>query len=335
MCPASVGEHAPRRSVKSAKERRCTVRVPASTSNLGAGFDCIGLAVDLWLNATAMLTGDGTDAPAVVRAGTLAQVVCPATEDLLWRGFVAACSFAGCDAPRGVAFDACSTIPVARGLGSSAAAVVAGVVLANDLLDLGFAEDELIDIATGVEGHPDNVAPSIRGGTVLCVRESDCAYHVAPLRVHASLRFVFAIPDFEFRTSIARAALPSTLPFATAVDAAARSAALVIGLTNADPRLLRAGLSDVLHVPFRREHVTGYDAVTDAACAAGAIGATLSGSGSTIVAVTTDAVADLVALQMITAWRAFGVRVETLTSSADVGGMQIVSGFASALEPHT
>ncbi len=311
--------------------RRSTVRVPASTSNLGAGFDCVGVAVDLWLTATGAVTVrevgqhrerhiDPTAAPTIHRSGTLVQLGCSATEDLMLRAFVAACAYKGRDVPAGLVIHTHSSIPVGRGLGSSAAAVVAGVVLADDIMALGLTQRDTIDIAARIDGHPDNVAPAVVGGAALCVRTSTDSYEVAPLNIHPSIRFVFAIPDFEFRTSVARAALPETLPFATAVEAAARAAALVAGLASGNEQLLRAGLADVLHVPFRRDHVKGYANVTHAACEAGAIGATLSGSGSAIVAVVLEGDTDCVATAMAQAWRSLGVHAATLVSDADVGG---------------
>ncbi|MGI8508353.1 MAG: homoserine kinase [Gemmatimonadaceae bacterium] len=311
--------------------RRSTFRVPGSTSNLGAGFDCVGIAVDLWLTASATVIGSTY---VVRRSGTLAQLDCAAEDDLLVQAFVAACRYRERDLPPGVTFEVDSAIPVARGLGSSAAAIVAGVVLASDLLAMALTEREIIDVAASVDGHPDNVSPSVIGGAVLCVHTGPLTYAVAPLRVHPSIRLIFAIPDFEFRTSTARAVLPATLPFATAVDAAARAAALVTGLGTANEQLLRAGLADVLHVPFRRDRVTGYDTVTRAACDAGAVGATLSGSGSAIVAVmTSGADPHVVGDAMLAAWRSAGVEARILTSSADVEGLSTAdaAGAAGAL----
>src|SRR2546429_5284580 len=161
---------------------------------------------------------------------------------------------------------------------------VAGAPAAAALLDLAVDATGLVELCSELEGHPDNVAPAVFGGANLVLRGPD-GLIVTPLPIHQSLALVFAVPDFTVETKRARAALPATLPHADAVRAAAKSAALVHGLAHADPRLLAAGLDDVLHVPFRRALVPGYDEVTRAARGAGAYGATLSGSGPTIVAV--------------------------------------------------
>jgi len=291
-----------------------SVRVPGSTSNVGSGFDCIGVAVQRWLILTARLaTGSSAPPVAIERRGTLAALATPPEQDLLWRGFVQACVAAERQPPRHVLLTVESDIPVARGLGSSAAATVAGAVAAVTLLDLGLEREVITKLCAELEGHADNVAPAIYGGATLVLREPGDAGGIAvtPLALHESLALTFAVPDFLVETKQARAVLPQTVPHALAVEAAARSAALVQGLARAEPRLLAAGLDDVLHMPYRRALVRGYDAVANAALAAGAFGATLSGSGPTMLAVTTADKAAAVGVSMVAAWRDAGVRAET------------------------
>jgi len=248
---------------------------------------------------------------------------CADSEDLIWRGFVATCNTLGRTPPNGVEIFATSDIPVARGLGSSAAAVVAGVLLANAVLDGELDRAAIVDIAASLEGHPDNVAPSTFGGAVLSVRTSAHRYRSAPIAVHPSLRFVFLVPDFEVRTSVARSVLPDTVAYDVAVNAAGRAAALIAGLQTADATILGPALDDVLHVPFRRSLIRGYDAVTTAAIAAGAIGATLSGSGSAIVAVARRDVAEKIREAAQGAWRSAGVTAEAFVTAAEPRGATI------------
>lgn len=308
-----------------------TVRVPASTSNLGAGFDCVGMAVDRWLTLTARWderigaargSAVGEDAVEIERAGTLGVLSLEPERDFLFRGFAAACRRAGRAIPAGLRFQADSDIPIARGLGSSAAATLAGVVAAATLLELDFDRAALAEVATELEGHADNVAAAAYGGATLVLAERG-GLIVAPLVVHESLAFVFAVPDFTVETRHARAVLPATLPHSDAAHAAAKSAALVRGLESADPRLLAAGLDDVLHVPFRRSLVPGYDEVTGAATRAGAFGATLSGSGPTLVAVAPVTHAAPVVDAMVTAWRARGIVAEGFQVERPASGYEV------------
>jgi homoserine kinase len=146
---------------------------------------------------------------------------------------------------------------------------------------------------------------------------------VAPLVVHESLAFVFAVPDFTVETKRARAVLPASVAHAQAAQAAAKSAALVHGLAHADARLLAAGCDDVLHVPFRRSLVPGYDAVTAAARAAGAFGATLSGSGPTVLAIAPLGRAAAVGDAMVRAWQACGVVAASFHAARPAGGLEM------------
>ena len=303
-----------------------TVRVPGTTANLGSGFDFLGMAVERWLQVRARCVDDrSAPAVAIERHGALSDVAAPPEQDLIYRGFAAACRTAGRDVPGRLAFTADSDIPVSRGLGSSAAAIVAGAAAANTLLDLDLAPEALLALGTEIEGHPDNVAPAVYGGACLVLHRPAGGLLAVPIEIHAALAFVFAIPDLRVETKRARAALPATVPHATAVQAAARGAALIHGLITADPDSLSVGLDDLLHVPYRRSLVTGYDAVTASARAAGAYGATLSGSGPTVVAPTTPARAAAVGEAMVRAWGEIKVNAETFVVTRRVGGCDAAS----------
>jgi homoserine kinase len=297
-----------------------TVRVPGTTANLGSGFDFLGMAVERWLQVRARCVEDrSAPAVAIERHGTLSDVGAPGAppeQDLIYRGFAAACRAAGRDVPERLAFTADSDIPVSRGLGSSAAAVVAGAGAANILLNLDLGREAMLALGTEIEGHPDNVAPAVYGGACVVLHRPVGGLLVVPIEIHSALAFVFAIPDFRVETKRARAALPAAIPHATAVQAAARGAALIHGLVTADPDSLSVGLDDLLHVPYRRSLVTGYDAVTASARAAGAYGATLSGSGPTVVAPTTPARAVAVGEAMVRAWEELKVTAETFVQTA-------------------
>ena len=294
------------------------VRVPASSSNLGSGFDCVGVAVDRWLVAAATLEGSTI---AIRRHGTLSAVRVRPDQDLLTRGFRAACAAGGVPSA-GVIIDATSDIPIGCGLGSSAAAIVAGALLADAALELGLSRAEILSIATTIEGHPDNVAPAIYGGAVLSVRTAG-GLVVSPLRVAPELELLIAVPPFTNDTKAARAALPHLVPHADATTGISRAAALVQGLATGDGALLSAALDDVLHVPYRREHIYGYDVVVAAAKDAGAYGATLSGAGSAILAIAPRERAPDVGTALLCAWRSLGVQAELIRRPETVSGAVI------------
>ena len=290
-----------------------SVSVPATASNLGGGFDCVGVAVHRRLRVTVGASAGGP-AVSLERSGTLSALDVAPEQDLIVAGFRAMCARLARAAPEHLFFAADSDIPVGRGLGSSAAAIVAGALAAaawqGDAVDAA----GIISLGTELEGHPDNVAPAVLGGAVLAVVRADGDVSTAPVEVHESLRFAFAVPGFTVDTHRARAALPDSLPHASGRAAAAAAAALVLGLARADAGLLALGLEGPLHVPYRRPLVPWYDDVVGAARSAGAFGATLSGSGSSIVAVAAAGQADRVAAAMAAAWGARGVHADTLVS---------------------
>jgi homoserine kinase len=254
--------------------------VPCSTSNLGAGFDCIGLALNRYLE----VTWEPGDALRVERAGTLAGLGIDPEGDAVVAAFGSALGVRSEASVRGV-FRMTSTIPVARGLGSSAAATVAGLALAAAAHGERPAVDTLLDAAARIEGHPDNSAPCLLGGLVAVVRTADAGARVFRLSLSDALGFAFAAPAVEVSTIQARRSLPASVPHAAAVRSLARVAALVHGLEAGEADLLRLGFEDELHVPWRLPLIPGANSAFAAAQEAGAYAVTISGSGSGLIAV--------------------------------------------------
>lgn len=302
-----------------------TVSVPGSTSNLGSGFDCVGIAIGRRLRVRVRIDPAVEEAVRLERCGMLEGVAVPQRDDRLYAGFVAACRAASREPPTGVVMTADSDIPVGRGLGSSGAATVAGAVAADRLLGLELGDDDLMEVCARVEGHPDNVAPALFGGATLAVAASE-RWVTDRLDLAPDLTLAFAIPDFTLDTEEARAALPETVPHAVATAAAARAAALVRGLTSGDPTLLAVGLDDLLHVPHRRPRVPGYDEVVAAARREGAYGATLSGAGPSIVAVAPAGRVGAIAEAMVSAWSRLDVEAEPFTARGREQGYSVDPG---------
>lgn len=298
-----------------------SVRVPASTSNLGAGFDCVGVAVDRWLTASVVIdeNGDGRGVT-MARSGALVNLDEPPERDLVHAGFTLVCEARQRPVPNRLDYEVSSTIPVARGLGSSAAALIAGAILASESLGLDLDREEIAALCAHEEGHADNIGPAVFGGAVLGVATRERKYAFSSLELHREIALVFVVPELEIATSTARAALPASLPYATAVMAIAKSAALIQGLHTGDAALLAYALDDVVHVPYRRALLPGYDSVVNTAIGAGAFGATLSGSGSAIVALAPIGLASPVGSAMQAEWKRMSKAAEVIIQSTPVAG---------------
>jgi homoserine kinase len=262
-----------------------SVRVPASTSNLGPGFDCLGLALRLHLDVRVLGRTSGGRVTVEEHRGEAEHWPADARELVV----TAVRRVLGPTAD-GVRLAADSEIPIARGLGSSGAAVAAGLLIGAALSDAPPSDDELLALGIELEGHPDNVVASLRGGCTLALPEPDAAgapVVIAP-PVHDALRVAVAWPAAQLTTQEARAVLPETVPFADAVENPRRLALLLTGLATADARLLALGIEDRLHVAHRLPLVPGGAAGLAAAREAGAHAATISGSGTALVALASE-----------------------------------------------
>jgi homoserine kinase len=266
--------------------RRRLVRVPASSANLGPGYDVMAAAVSLHLELEVEETGEfsleAVDAPEL-----------PVDrENLVVRAFQ---SLHSAD---GIAFRMRSEIPLTRGLGSSAAAIVAGLLAADHLYELGLDKEELLVRATDLEGHPDNVAASIYGGFVVCGLDSQGHPSAARFDPPAGLEGVVVVPPEEVSTRRARAAIPEQVPIEDAVANVSAAARLILGLQRADLDLIAAGLADRLHQDYREELFPRSMEIVREARQLGALGATISGAGPTVLVWTTVEDAGKVASQL-------------------------------------
>lgn len=259
------------------------VRVPATSANLGPGFDCLGLALDLHLRVEAEI--GGPDALRYRGEGHVAETA----DNLIHLGFRRAFEAAG-RTPPGVAFTAHNAIPLARGLGSSSAALVAGAAAADAALGGPLGRDGVFALTAAIEGHPDNVGPAVYGGlTVAAERGDGSGYDTAVLAVPPRWRLLFGVPAFELPTERARAALPERVSRRDAVLTASRAALWALAVARDEPRLLRTASLDVLHEPYREALVPGLADARAALFEAGAHAAYLSGAGPTLAAVAPEA----------------------------------------------
>lgn len=254
------------------------VRVPASTSNLGPGFDTLGLALRLYLTVSA----ERADRLEIEAHGEGAGRLPAGPENLVWQAMQRVAQISGRQLPpQRLRLE--SEIPLCRGLGSSGAAIAAGLWLANELVAANLDRRQLLNLGAAIEGHPENVSASLFGGlTVNC--PSGDGVLTERVDVHEWPEVVLLIPEIEIRTEEARRVLPETIPFEDAVSAVQRTTLLLEAFRSGRFELLRAAMEDPLHQPYRKHLVPGFDAILSAAYDAGAAGVCLSGSGSTILA---------------------------------------------------
>lgn len=254
------------------------VRVPATSANLGPGFDCLGLALGIYLTVEAEL---GPDDHLVYRGeGEIEDT----PDNLIHQGFRTVFEAIGRAAPT-VRFGVHNPIPLARGLGSSSAALVAGAALADTVLGGEIGRDGVFELTATLEGHPDNVAPAVYGGFTVSAK-GERGYLTRSLPLPPGWRLLFAVPPFELLTQHAREVLPEQYPRSAVIHTASRTALWTLAVLRQEGELLRTASDDVLHEPYREPLVPGLAATRRALLDAGAYAAFLSGAGPTLGVVT-------------------------------------------------
>jgi len=289
---------------------RVVVRVPATSANLGPGFDCLGLALSLTADVGVTLR------PQAPSSHPLATMVAAAAR--------AAYRAAGRPEPAEVAVEWQGDLPIARGLGASAAARAAGLVAANALMGAPLSSEELLAAGAELEGHADNMAPALLGGLQIVVRVEDTWVHLA-VPLPAGLSVVLLVPDFEMSTNESRARLPQRLSREEAVFNVGRAALLVAALAQGRWELLEFASDDRLHQPARAEAFPALEEIIDAAKDAGAHAAYLSGAGSTVAAFATDG-EERIARLMQQAAVARGYSATTLITTPSADGAAVIEG---------
>ncbi len=257
------------------------VRVPASTANLGPGFDTLGLALSLWNT----LRVGWSDEPSVTVHGEGQGRLRADARNLTYRAAARLLEEAGAGG-RHLAIESWQEVPLSRGLGSSSCAIAGGIYAANALLGYPLEPHRLLALATAIEGHPDNVAPALMGGMTIAVRDGKVV-HAVPVPVPPDLQCVVFIPERPLPTKKAREVLPKTVSLADAVHNVGRTALLVAGFALDRPEYLRLATQDRLHQPQRRTVFREMKVLFESALRAGARGVFLSGAGSSVVALTT------------------------------------------------
>ncbi len=256
------------------------VKAPASSANLGPGFDVLGLAVALYNTVELEESGSGLELTVTGEGEgvldrrpeeNLAVTTISKFYEILGRP----------RPPLRIRMD--NRVPLARGLGSSAATIVAALAAANELSRAGFSKDRLFNLAVDIEGHADNVAAAVYGGLTIAYRRGE-SFQVRRLDPAAGVGVVVMVPNVPLSTEKARAVLPDQVSREDAVFNVGRTALLVEALLSGDLSAAGAALEDALHEPWRRSLIDDYDTVTQAVLEAGAVGAFISGAGPTVAA---------------------------------------------------
>lgn len=295
---------------------RLSVRVPATTSNLGPGFDSLGLALELCNHVKA----EPADEPSIEIEGEGADTLSCSQDNLMFRAFVRGCREVGIATPT-LRIRCRHAIPPARGLGSSAAAVIAGLMLADGWTHGVMGPARVFALATELEGHPDNTAPAVFGALQSSV-VADGVVHRVTVPVKSMPMIALFIPGFEMKTREARAVLPATLSRDDAVYNISRTALLVAALASGETGALDVATRDVLHQPARTKLFPAMPVLFAAARKAGAYGVWLSGAGSTLAAFAAEATARNVAEAMASAARAQGITGRAVvTRAAKLGAL--------------
>jgi len=290
--------------------KRITVRAPATTANLGPGFDCLGMALDLWAEVVVSASEE-----ALPPAGPpLGEMTVKAARRLF--------SHVGRESPAGLSAEFTQEIPVARGLGASAVARAAGLLAANALLGEPLEREEILALGADLEGHADNMAPALFGGLQVAVREGDSVFH-AGLAAPEGLKAVLFVPDMEMPTQESRQVLPEFLSREDAVYNIGHAALVVAALASGRVDLLDVATRDRLHQPARAKVFPAMEALFRAARQAGALGVFLSGGGSTVLALASGS-EEGIAQAMAEAAAGEGAGGHTIVTAPSNAGAQVV-----------
>lgn len=280
--------------MKGPKPERIEIRVPASSANLGAGFDCFGLALDLHLTLRATVLADPAARVQIRSRGETGSNQLPRNpgDNLIFKAMRYAAKREHIDLPR-IHIAAHNAIPLAAGLGSSAAAIVGGVRLGFALGGRELAADRALRYATEIEGHADNVSAALLGGlTVTCLR-ADGNVAVVKKRWPEEIRAVVVTPNFALETAKARAVLPKQVDRNDAVYNLQRSALLVAAIDEGRYDLIWDALCDKLHQPYRSHLIPGLAEILDMPRSTGLLGIALSGAGPSVIAFANDRVEEI------------------------------------------
>ena len=311
---------------------KVSVKVPATSANIGPGFDCLGLALPIYNTITieeTVLPGTGIEINMMTEDEEAIDEMIfddiPRDENnIVYKAVEMLYNSIGQE-PSELRINIQSQIPITRGLGSSAAVIVGGLIAANKLLGSPADETALLSIATEVEGHPDNVAPAILGGFVLASQEEDGSIVYRKLNWPNEWDITVCIPDFELSTNIARSVLPENVPMLDAVYNAKHLAMLIEADNTKDKKLRKIALHDKLHQPYREKLVPGMKEIMEAfKHEDDVLGCVLSGAGPTLLIISHKYDLDKIKSTVKEIWEPQSVKVDIRTLKVEQNGAEIL-----------
>ena len=310
---------------------KVSVRVPATSANLGPGFDCFGLALPIYNTITVeetVLPGTGIEINIINEGNEIDNMIIddiPRDENnIAYKAIELLYNSIG-QVPSELKINIQSEIPITRGLGSSASVIVGALLAANKMHGFPADETALISMATEVEGHPDNVTPAITGGVVFSSAEEDGSIIYRKLNWPEDWELTVCVPDFELSTSISRSVIPKDVPLADAVYNLKHSAMLIHAIETADDELMKRALSDKIHQPYRMKLVPGMPEIIEAfKHEQEVLGCVLSGAGPTLLVISKNYNTDKIKSTVKEIWNGFGISSEVRTLKIEQKGAVIL-----------
>lgn len=310
---------------------KVSVKVPATTANLGPGFDCMGMALPIYNMVTieeTVLPGTGIEINVISeddKADELSLEHIPMDENsIIYKAVELLYNSIG-QTPSELKITIHTQIPVARGLGSSASVIVGGLLAANELLGRPADEAALLSIATEVEGHPDNVTPAIVGGLVITSSEEDGSIAYRKLEWPKEWSITVCIPEYELATDISRSVLPKEVPMQDAVFNIKRMGMFVHAIHTKDSALMKLALKDKLHQPYRMKLVPGLEKIAaNLKHEENVLGCVLSGAGPAILVISEKNNLDKIKSIVRDTWNDLNIKAEIITLPVEENGAEII-----------
>lgn len=252
------------------------IKVPATSANFGPGFDCLGIALNMYNTFIVEETETGLE------INGCDEIFSDET-NLMYKSMKESFKIIGYK-PKGLKIKFESDIPISRGLGSSASCILAGVMAANEIAKANLNKNEILEIASEIEGHPDNIAPALFGGMTISIQENNQVYY-DKIKISDGLKFCALIPDFTLSTKESRSVLPNTVSYKDAVFNIGRVSLIISALINGNLDLINLACDDKLHQTYRGRLINGYDDIIQKSKLSNSLGVFLSGAGPSIMAI--------------------------------------------------